>query len=219
MIDKIVDLYHGDDVKSWLDAAKAGVVACIHKASQGLSSTDPMYAIRRTSAVNAGLLWGAYHFATGENGAAQADHFLGAAFGDASHDYIELAAHECLMALDLERNPSGSRVTLKAARAFISRIRDVAKRLPWAYGSDVIAELAEQEARDFPQDPILTICPLWIARYGHAPVVPAGWKSWTLWQYVAGESGTVMDGLPGLGNVDRNRFDGTLDELKAVWAK
>lgn len=220
MIDRIVDIYHGDDVSDWGSVVAGGVVAVIHKASQGLESTDHMYADRRPRAIQSGLLWGAYHFATGDDGGAQADHFLEVAFAGQTPEYQDYSAKGgVLIALDLEHNPTGSRVTLKAARAFICRIRELAKRLPWAYGSDVIAELAAQELRDFPHDPILTLCPLWIARYGHVPVVPPGWKSWTLWQYAAGESRTPGQSLPGLGYVDRSRFDGTLEELRAVWAK
>ena len=47
----------------------AGIAGIIHKATQGLSFQDPTYHDRRTQALAAGLLWGAYHFGEGGDGA------------------------------------------------------------------------------------------------------------------------------------------------------
>lgn len=204
MINTIVDLYHGNSVISWSDAVKGGVVAVIHKASQGILSTDREYSQRRACATKAGLLWGAYHFAIGADGTQQADHFLD----------IAQPEKQTLMALDLEHNPTGATVTRAQAHDFIARIHAQTGRFPFVYGSDVVGEFAGTHG-----DPVLSQCPLWIARYGHQPVVPPGWTKWTLWQYLAGESKSPGQGLPGLGYVDRSWFNGTLDELKAVWSK
>lgn len=204
VIDTIVDINHNDDVKSWSQAANARVVACIHKASEGTTWTDPSYASRRLLATREGLLWGAYHFANGSDGTKQADHFLQAA----------APSKDTLIALDLEHNPNGKTVTLGQACDFVKRIIAKLGRAPWAYGSDRLAEFAEQDPHS-----ILAVCPLWIARYGvHPPVVPKLWTHWTLWQYLAGESAGAHDALPGLGKVDRSRFAGDLVALKAVWA-
>ncbi len=204
MIDTIVDLNHNDNVTSWDATVKGGVVAVIHKASQGLHFTDPMYPLRRLPATSRGLLWGAYHFATGADGVQQADHFLQAAHPD----------KDTFIALDLERNPDGPTVTLQQARAFVMQIQRVTGRLPYIYGSDLVSDFAGTHG-----DALLCQCPLWIARYSaHAPVVPPSWKNWTLWQYVAGETAHDVDALPGLGKVDRSRFAGDLAGLKKVWA-
>lgn len=206
MIDSIIDLYHEDDVEDWDTVVKGGVPAVIHKASEGIRMVDEKYALRRKWAADAGLpLWGAYHFATGDaDGANQADHFLAAAQPDSS----------TLIALDLEKNPNGPSVTLATARAFIQRIHAVTGRFPWVYGSDFIADFAGEKG-----DSILSLCRLWIARYGRAPIVPPGWKTWDLWQYAEGVASEHLPALPGLGLVDRSKFNGTLDELKAIWSK
>ena len=55
--------------------------------------------------------------------------------------------------------------------------------------------------------------PLWIAQYTTAaqPVIPPVWNAWTFWQY------TDKGGVDGInGDVDHNRFSGTLDNLKAL---
>ncbi len=207
MINTIIDLYHNDNVNAedWHAVVAGGTTAVIHKASQGIGSKDQTYAIRRVRALAAGLpLWGAYHFADGSDGYKQADHFLDAAQPEP----------HTLMALDLEDNPGGGgQVTAAIARAFVLRIKAVTGRLPWIYGSNKLVDFAGAKG-----DLVLCQCPLWIARYGgHAPVVPPGWKTWTLWQYQAGEG--TSDPLPGLGHVDRSQFSGTLEELKAIWGK
>ncbi len=51
--------------------------------------------------------------------------------------------------------------------------------------------------------------PLWTAHYtSKCPYVPDGWEKWTIWQYTS--SGSV-DGISG--NVDRNRFNGSLEQM------
>jgi lysozyme len=205
LIDTIVDLSHEDDVKDWGIVANGGTVAAIHKASQGISFTDPLYSIRRMYSGREGLLWGAYHFATLADGGFQADRFLAAAQPDS----------QTFLALDIEHNPDGGTVTLSQARSFVLRIHAATGRFPFIYGSDLLADFCENEG-----DPILAQCPLWIARHSvHPPVVPLGWKNWTLWQYLAGEDAVPADALPGLGFVDRSRFAGDLTALKAVWSK
>lgn len=55
--------------------------------------------------------------------------------------------------------------------------------------------------------------PLWIAQYTTAaqPVIPPVWNTWAFWQY--SDKGSV-DGING--DVDQNRFNGTLDNLRAL---
>ena len=64
-INAVIDVSHHNGTR--LDFAKAkadGILGVIHKASQGQANVDPMYRSNRNRARAAGLLWGAYHFAT-----------------------------------------------------------------------------------------------------------------------------------------------------------
>src|SRR5947199_6342357 len=64
MIDSIIDIYHLNTVN--LATAKAnGVVAVIHKATEGATVVDAEYRKRRDKAKALGLLWGAYHYSSG----------------------------------------------------------------------------------------------------------------------------------------------------------
>lgn len=54
--------------------------------------------------------------------------------------------------------------------------------------------------------------PLWVAHWGTtSPNIPAGFPTYTIWQYTA--TGRVS-GVTG--DVDRNKFNGTMDRLVAL---
>lgn len=56
--------------------------------------------------------------------------------------------------------------------------------------------------------------PLWVANYGvKSPLVPAPWKTWTLWQYTDNGDGTKY-GVESL-NIDLNYFNGDADAFRA----
>lgn len=62
-----------------------------------------------------GLLWGAYHFGTGADGTAQAQHFL---------DLVG-TFDNTLLVLDFEQNPGGDSMTLQQARDFVIQVNKV----------------------------------------------------------------------------------------------
>src|SRR5690348_6986095 len=78
----VVDLSHGDRVENLQAARAAGLVGVIHKATTGATGRDDAYAARRQAALEAGLLWGAYHWGTAADITAQVDNFLGWAAAD-----------------------------------------------------------------------------------------------------------------------------------------
>lgn len=71
----VIDVYHGDSIN--LEKLKGeGIIAIIHKATEGINFRDPMYAERKRAAKEAGFLWGAYHFATAADREDQVNYFL-----------------------------------------------------------------------------------------------------------------------------------------------
>jgi lysozyme len=57
---------------------------------------------------------------------------------------------------------------------------------------------------------------IWLAQYGPTPVVPTGWSRWTFWQFTDGALGAEPHTVPGVGPCDISRFNGSLQELKAL---
>src|SRR5438876_2408484 len=73
----VVNMSHYDLVRADFVAMKSeGVVGVIHEATFPRLQRDWRYFERQATASQAGLLWGAYHFADGTNPIQQADHFL-----------------------------------------------------------------------------------------------------------------------------------------------
>src|ERR1044071_4052756 len=81
-INVVVDISHHNGNVDLMKAKQDGIVGVIHKGTQGIGMFDNKYAPNRLAAQAAGLLWGAYHFGTKSDGAAQADFFLGQVKGD-----------------------------------------------------------------------------------------------------------------------------------------
>jgi lysozyme len=198
----VIDLSHHNGTVDLQQASQNGIVGVIHKATQGQAYVDPTYAGNRTKATGAGLLWGAYHFGTGSDGVSQADHFLNAVQPDAT----------TLLVLDLEANPQGPNMSLVEARAFVTHVRDVTGRHPGLYSGHYIKALLGSQT-----DPVLANCWFWLAQYGPTAVVPTNWPTWTMWQYTDGGLGPEPHTVPGVGRCDRDKFNGTEEQLRILW--
>ena len=200
----VVDLSHHNGDVDLVAAKRDGILGVIHKASQGLAYADPAYGTNRAQAQAAGLLWGAYHFGTGGDGVAQAEHFLA----------VARPGPRDLIALDLEANLDGPSMTLAQARAFAKHVRGATGRWPGLYSGHYVKELLGVEV-----DPVLANCWFWLAQYGPRAVVPPTWRTWTLWQYTDGGLGPPPHSVEGIGRCDRDLFAGTPARLLDWWQR
>jgi len=205
----VIDLSHHNGNPDLVKAKAAGIIGVIHKATQGFTNVDPMYTTNRQKALDAGLLWGAFHFGVGGDGAQQADHFLNTVNPDPA----------TLLVLDYEPNPQGPTMTLVQARDFVSHINAVLQRFPGFYSGNLIKE---QLSNVQLPDPILSQCFLGIAQYPPSPIpgptsIPSTWKIWTLWQYTDGSHGPEPRSVDGIGFCDRDKFNGSLNNLRKLW--
>ncbi|MEJ2694579.1 MAG: glycoside hydrolase family 25 protein, partial [Candidatus Thiodiazotropha sp.] len=154
-LNAIIDLSHHNQVSDFSAIRAAGILGVIHKATQGTGYTDPAYADRRTAALDAGLLWGAYHFADASDATEQADHFLSTVDPTASD----------LLVLDMEQNYSEGQpapsMSIAGAETFTQRIERQTGRFPGLYSGSYIKELLGDE-----KNPLLANCWFWLAQYG-----------------------------------------------------
>jgi lysozyme len=202
----VIDLSHHNERVDFAKAKAAGIVGIIHKATEGLTFTDKKYATRRRQALDTGLLWGAYHFGVGADGSDQADFFLSTVKPDA----------QTLIVLDYEPNVTGPTMTLNEAREFVDHTGEVLGRFPGLYSGHLIKE---QLGHQTTPDPILSHCFLWIAQYkGPKPLnVPPTFGTWTFWQYTDGVHGVDPHTVKGVGQCDRDQFNGTVEQLHRLW--
>lgn len=202
----VVDIYHDNKVTSFPAAYASGIRGVIHKASQ--AKADPLYAKRRVQAVNAGMLWGAYHFNTGEKAARQVDRFFSAAEPD----------ENTRMALDYETNVMPFATMIE----FLQIADEKLGRRITLYSGNRIKETvihASQADRDF-----LALHPFWLAQYGPRAVLldadkkPLPWQWYDLWQFAA-DGVPHINRIPGMEpKVDVSAYDGTEQELIDGWA-
>jgi len=221
-LDAVIDISHNVQVSDFRSVRSGGILAVIHKSSEGGDWLDPSYPRRRREAEQAGLLWGAYHFGTRQqSGARQAQAFLAAA----------QPAPTTLLALDYEFNDYNPANTMRLAQAeeFVQVIYRATGRFPvvythanWANGTR-----ARRGIRSEPVGPssILAQCDLWVADHREQPEVPYAWadRGWKLWQYAADESvetaayGSAPRAIPGVTHCDRNLFAGDQRQLARFW--
>jgi GH25 family lysozyme M1 (1,4-beta-N-acetylmuramidase) len=200
----VIDIYHGDNVIDFAAVRAAGIVGVIHKASQGAGIVDTSYATRRKLALAAGLRWGAYHFMSLEDGAAQAGHFLSVADADA----------DTLVALDWE-NVGAAEPSAHLARAFLEVIQDKLNRRAKIYSGNVAKEQVSGK------DAFFGAHDLWLCQYGAAWKVQASWSRPWLWQNNGDNYGPGPHRIPGIGGLCDNNClidPMTADDLAQGWA-
>jgi GH25 family lysozyme M1 (1,4-beta-N-acetylmuramidase) len=204
---------------NWAQVAGAGYQFAAIKAtegtytSQGTFYVNPYYASDAQAAVAAGMYVAAYHFANPFNstGAAQADFAAqqaGAAQGAAEY---QVGGHYLPLLLDLEYNPyspadGGNQCYgLSPAQmvtwisSFMTEATTLTGAAPIIYTPQNWWDLCTGSSTAFGGDV------LWVPAYSAAApgTLPAGWNTWTMWQYTS--SGSV----PGItGSVDLDYFSG-----------
>lgn len=180
----VLDLYHGDAIDWDLLAKDKRIVAIIHKATEGLTYTDPKYAARKQEALKRGYLWGSYHLGRATNPIAQAKHYL----------QITQPAPNEFIALDLE-NLNSRFMSINEVEKFIHSIHSATGRYPVLYTNN---HTVEQITAHMHHHPIFANVKLWYARYIHTiPHFPAGvWNHYTLWQFASEINCPSLTALP-----------------------
>lgn len=195
MLPNVIDIYHGNTVNDFAALKAAGIIGVIHKCTQGANIVDPMYATRRKLATDAGLLWGAYTFNTGQDVDAQVNEFLSHAEPDAN----------TLCALDFEDNPA-SNMTLDQAVQFLQLTAQELTQPMVLYSGNRVKDLLGNVV-----NPFLGSHRLWLPQYGPKAIPQASWSAPWLWQY--SESGK-LSGTDGA--IDLNQYSG--NDLAGEWA-
>lgn len=194
----VIDLSHWNVNIDFGLVKKNGIVAVIHKATQGIKNIDSCYSTRQIDAEKNGLFWGAYHVGTNADGVKQANNFLNKV-GNTS---------KTLLVLDVEYYKNNI-MTQKQIIDFIRTVKNKTRNFVMIYGSYNTLEKYSNS--------VLVQNPLWIAYYNAPLKLPRGWNKWVLWQYTDGKKGFGPHRVNGVGLCDRDMFNGTVNELKAFW--
>jgi lysozyme len=201
-----IDVSHFQRTVDWTAVAASDVKFCFIKATEGTAGIDPRFTENWKGAADAGLVRGAYHFFHPTLPAApQAERFI--------RIIGALAPGDLPPALDLEVPDAWSGIAPADRAPLAPQWLDIVES---RLGATPIVYLSPAFAIEILANaPAFARFPVWIAHHtsAAAPMITKPWNSWTFWQY-AGDGKTPGVMLP----VDLDRFNGSLDDLKALGA-
>jgi len=216
-----VDLSDFQSVDSFHAMQADGIGFAISKATEGTGNVQDTFAGNRDRARSISMIFGAYHFLSWDaDPVAQAEHFL-SVYTPKNGDLPPM--------IDCEAFPGGDGPDSEFAKA------SDAQKAAWRAQADAVmagfnavveprlggsrcllyANYANLQEQRFTTDNFAGHL-LFIAEYNSSPEpsIPCTWTKATFWQYSG--SGTV----PGItGEVDRDRFLGSAEELAALTLK
>ena len=191
---KCIDISHWQGFPDFEEVRASGVLAMIHKASEGTSYIDPNCTTNFVEATNAGISCCTYHWLSPSDPVGQMNFYLGVVDPvpgermviDYEQDGCSLAElHDAVRIL--KADPRQLQVTVSSGHLLKEQL-----------GADHDQYLAENTD-------------LWLAHYtsGNPTWSHGTYDHWTLWQY--SDTGT----LPGIedAHVDFNEFNGSDKEL------
>lgn len=197
----------------WSAIPHAGVTFVFVRASIGGHQVDSQFEANWSAAAAVGLIRGAYHY-----------FWPLTAWREQANNLINtvgtLQAGDLAPALDLEEaiganDPQKRNVWLDVpANQQLPMIQNWLRTAEQAFGIKPVIYTRQDFIESLLGDGVQELAdyPLWIAHYDvQQPSVPASWTSWNFWQYT--ETGSVQ-GVNG--NVDRDRFNGSLGDLQAI---
>ena len=201
-----IDVSHHQPEINWVRVAESGHVYAFHKATEGATFVDDEYAINRPQARDAGVPFGAYHFAR-PNGSTIAEAQTDAR-AEARHffDTAQPAPGDMLPVLDLEATGGlGAKRLIAWVQAWLDTVKADVGVEPLIYTSPSFWETNLGDTTTFAEQGF----PLWLAHYtsANSPRTPAsnwGGQGWAFWQW------TSCATIPGIsGCVDENRYEGS----------
>ena len=213
-----IDVSHYQGTIDWGSVKGSGVSFALAKATEGTTYTDPTFTLNAANARNAGVYFGAYHFARPDANLGLAGADNEAAFcWSVIKDYVQGGGAYLMPVLDYETAP-GASYNITTSSQWVNRwCQDmvnygtsngvVVKPVVYTYTSFATAWL----------DSTVTQWPLWMAQYPSSPNPQTGapptspWSGWNVWQYSS--TGTV----PGIsGACDLDVFNGTASTLAST---
>lgn len=187
----------------WSTWADKGRRFAYVKASEGTSYKNPYFSSQYKGAAKAGMIRGAYHFASpnGKAGYKQARYFV-AAGGGWTPDGTTLPG-----VLDIEYNPYGSTCYGLSKSRMVSWIGSFTREYKRLTGREaVIYTTTDWWTRCTGNTTKFSATnPLWVARHGTKTpgALPGSWTRATFWQYTASP-------------LDQNQFSSTYERLKVL---
>jgi lysozyme len=224
----VVNLSHYDMMRpDFAGIKREGVIGVIHEATYPRLERDAKYLDRQMGALQAGLLWGAYHYGDGTDPVRQADHFLSVVSNSWAQAGSATRSPGVLLVLDFEKNghyPGGT-MRVDQAVAFVERIRQRTGVYPGIYSGEYhLRQALNSRQVTNAQRSVLANCWLWMANYHNEPRATAPWNYWSLWQYCGDGRGArprsvYPISVANIKKAERNIFRGNMSDLQEFWQR
>jgi lysozyme len=197
-----IDVSHHQSIIDWQKVASYGIVFAFAKATEGVGLQDTHFTANYAAMKSSGILRGAYHFFhPGSDASAQANSFL--------RVVKQLEPGDLPPTLDVEVDDGKSdKVIINGIQQWLDSVEAALGQRPIIYTSASFWNSKVSGTSRFAD------YPLWVAHYTFKPNpnIPNGFEDYTIWQFT--ELGTI-DGIDD-NNVDLNRFNGTLEDLRKL---
>jgi GH25 family lysozyme M1 (1,4-beta-N-acetylmuramidase) len=191
---------------NWASVAAAGYRFAAIKATEGNYYANPYYAKDAAAAVAAGMYVAAYHFANPDSSSGTPT--AQAAYAVQHAGNYKVGGHHLPLELDIEYDPYSSNECYGRSpsqmvswiSAFMTEATKLTGAVPIIYTPRDWWDACTGNSTAFGGDV------LWVPAYsaGTPGTLPAGWNTWTMWQYTS--SGSVK-GITG--SVDLDYFSGS----------
>jgi GH25 family lysozyme M1 (1,4-beta-N-acetylmuramidase) len=189
---------------NWASWKAKGKSFAYVKATEGTSYKNPYFAAQYGGAAKAGLIRGAYHFASpnGKAGYLQARYFVAHGGG-----WTATGGQTLPGVLDIEYNPYGSTCYGLSKKKMVAWISSFTREYKKLTGKDAVIYTTTDwwKTCTGATTTFTSTNPLWVARYGTTSpgALPGSWKTATFWQYTSSP-------------IDSDRFSNTYARLKVL---
>lgn len=195
---KGIDISHHQAVVNWPIMKALDIKFVFLKASDGISYKDKCFDERWAQAKEQGFIRGAYHFFhPNMDPIKQAQHFVSAVG--------KIESGDLPLVMDWETTDGvPNEVDVWNGLRFLSEVERLTAVVPMIYTGPYFFNALKV-------GDVVHKYNLWIAHYGvSAPLVPEPWNTWTFWQT------SDHFHISGMGGVDANVFNGTLEQLQSI---
>src|SRR5262245_49771123 len=198
---KCIDISHYQGRPNFAQVKAAGVIAMIHKATEGTGYSDPDRGVNCKNALDNGIAVCTYHFLKHGNAEQQMNFYCSVVQPEVGERMI----------IDYE----DSACTLDDLHRSVQRLMQISDDGELDLQITVYSGHLLKEQLGGSRDALLAEnTDLWVAQYGtNSPSYPSGtYDLWTLWQY------SDQGSIPGINDakVDLNNFNGS-DENLVKW--
>jgi lysozyme len=208
-----IDISSAQGTINWDQVASSNIVNYVFcKATEGLTYKDPCFDKNWKAIKDHGWIRGAYHFARLNNDpVAEADFFIST---------VGALDETDMLVLDVETSTLTGEAFLQWNLSWLERVESQTGVTPIVYtGGPFFTSHGKPSVDEIKR---FAHFPLWLAAYVNSPdkYIPVEWKDvgWKIWQHTGdvAPTGSSVLHVPGIhGNVDRDEFVGSLDDLKS----